>query len=304
MIRNDVNPKYYYKNGRIMEKDDLDKKANEILRENISPKIKQKMELLELNPSFLKDISNLQNKYKKIAQEYNIYLKKIWLKYDKIMANAGIWEKIKNGDFKYTLSPTPKDLKRFNSLGKKAYKPLTDKNFNKDIMNLCKKYKIYPIDYWRNTLQVFIAIGNFAPPSFWFKTGIENYMTKDEKKNIFKLPPKLNFGIKIEDNKETNEPELFVQIFENTSLRDLEKNWQIIFEQQKKLKEIKGIKKHYYPLKNLEKAIKIKELKEQRKSDWEIQEEVFGENINLNFGKIENKRKNIVKQIRHQYKKK
>jgi len=287
--------------------DNLDKEIEGLFRKNISPKIKQKMELLELNPEFLKDVSNLQRKYKKTAQEYNIYLKKIWLKYDKIMANAGIWNKIKTGSFKPTNCAnliTPKDKKIFKSLATKAYKPLRSKEFNKDILNLCKKHKLYPNNLWRYPLQLFIATRHFVPPTNWFTTGLAKYFTKEEKRNILRLPSDLNFSIKIEANKETKEPELFVQIFENTSLRDLEKNWQTVFEQQKKLKEIKDTKKRFYPLFNLGKAKKIQELRKKGKSDWEIQEEIFGENSNLNFGKIENKRKDAIKRIRSFYKKK
>ncbi|MDD5146044.1 MAG: hypothetical protein PHF44_04350 [Candidatus Pacebacteria bacterium] len=291
-----------------MEKDDLDKKANEILRKNVSPKIKQKMELLELNQNFLKDISVLRRKHSKLVKEYNFNFKKIAPKFLKITINALLWNKIKTEDSETSDSSaplfTPKDKNRFKSLSKKAYKPLEDKNLNKDIIDLCGKYKIYPANLWKHTLGVFIATKCFAPPTHWFRVGLGNYETKEERKDIFKLPPNLNFAVKIEDNKETNEPELFIQIFENTSLRDLEKNWQTVFEQQKKLKEIKDTKKRFYPLFNLEKAKKIQELRKKGKSDWEIQEEIFGENSNLNFGKIENKRKNIVKQIRHQYKKK
>ncbi|MDD5146055.1 MAG: hypothetical protein PHF44_04410 [Candidatus Pacebacteria bacterium] len=299
----------------------LDKEIEQWFRRDISPKIKQKMELLELNKGFLKNISNLKKKHKKLVREYNLYLKKIWFKLDKIWANTGIWNKIKTGNFKLADCAnliTPKDKKIFNSLEIKAYKPFEDKEFNKDAIGLCKKYKLYPANLWRHSLILYIATGHFTPLSYWLKTGLDKFMTKEEKKNILKLPPKLNFAVKIETNKETKEPELFVQIFENTSLRDLDKNWQIVFEQQKKLKELKNIKKRFYPFKNL--SIMEKLIKIDKKKKEIYYEPVSGKSIkikmtdinkalkiypNIPFNRKEElKAGNRLKQIRHQYKKK
>ena len=155
----------------------------------------------------------------------------------------------------------------------------------------------------RQVCNLYIATGHFYSPHSWFGVGLANHTAIKDLEDVLNLPRDLNFGIKIENNKVTKEPELFVQIFENTSLRDLENNWHIVAKQQKKLKEQKGIGKKFYPLKNLDKAKRIKELREQGKSDWEIQEEIYGEAGDLDFGKVENKRKGLVKQIRNFYKK-
>ena len=298
-----------------MAKDNLDKEIEQWFKQDTSPKIKQKMELLELDSKFLKDISDLKKKHKKLVQEYRNYLKKICLKLDRILDNVDIRTK----NFKFSdcfKTITPEEKKTITSLAIKAYKPLEDKELNKDAVDLCKKYKLYPANLWRHPLMLYIAIGSFTPLSYWLKTGLDKFMTKEEKKNIFKIAPNLNFAIKIEKNKETKEPELFVQIFENTSLRDLEKNWQVVFEQQKKLKELKNIKKRFYPLKNLpiiEKLIKIDKMKKEI-----YYEPVSGKPIKITdiykaleiypdtpFNKKEElKAGNRLRQIRHQYKKK
>ncbi|MGD0576486.1 MAG: hypothetical protein ABSA74_00210 [Candidatus Staskawiczbacteria bacterium] len=292
-----------------MEKDALDIEAEQKLRENISPKILQKIEILESTPSFLKDASVLKEKYPALVAEYNDNLQKIWQRYDEMLANAGIWDKIKSGEITpknpadISTLLTPKDLEEIGFLMIKAYKPFEDKNFSKDEIDLCKKYDCFPIDYWKQVIQIFVATGHFFSPTPFFAVGLASHTALKDMDDILKLPKDLNFGIKIEDNKETKEPELFVQIFENTSLRDLENNWHIVAKQQKKLKEKKGVDKKFYPLKNLDKAKRIEELRKQGKSDWEIQEEIYGEVGDVDFGKIENKRKGWIKQIRNFYKK-
>lgn len=292
-----------------MPKDALDIEAEQKLRENISPKIRQKIEVLEARPDFLDDIAKLREKHKDPIKVLNTNLQKNWQKFDEMLANAGIWNKIKKGEFTpknptdISTLLTPKDLEEYGAIGFEAYKPLEDKNFCKDTIELCQKYECLPISYWKQTMQIYIATGHLHSPHSWFGVGMANHTAIKDAEDIFKLPRDLNFGLKIETNKETKEPELFVQIFENTSLRDLENNWHIIAKQQKKLKEQKGVEKKFYPLKNLDKAKRIKELREQGKSDWEIQEEIYGDIGDVDFGKIENKRKGLIKQIRNFYKK-
>jgi len=292
-----------------MAKDDLDIEAEKKLRENINPKIRQKIELLEAKQSFLKDASDLKEKYPDLIAEFNANLQKVWQKFDEMVGNAGIWDKIKTGEFT-PANPadissllTPKNLKEIGSLSLKANKLFENKNFSKDAIDLCKKYDCLPTNYWRQPIQLFIATGHFFSPTSFFAVGLANHTAIKDFEDIFNLPKDLNFGIKIENNKITKEEELFVQIFENTSLRDLENHWHIVAKQQKKLKEKKGVDKKFYPLKNLDKAKRIKELREQGKSDWEIQEEIYGEVGDVDFGKIENKRKDWIKQIRNFYKK-
>ena len=292
-----------------MPKDALDIEAEQKLRENISPKIRQKIEVLEARPDFLDDIAKMREKHADPIRIFNTNLQKNWQKFDEMVANAGIWNKIRKGEFTpknpadISTLLTPKNLEGFGALDLAAYEPLKDKNFCKDAIELCQKYECLPISYWKQPIQIYIATGHLYSPHSWFGVGLANHTAIKDLEDVLKLPRDLNFGIKIENNKETKEPELFVQIFENTSLRDLENNWHIVAKQQKKLKEQKGIEKKFYPLKNLDKAKKIKELRKQGKSDWEIQEEIYGDVGDLDFAKIENKRKGLIKQIRNFYKK-
>jgi len=107
-----------------------------------------------------------------------------------------------------------------------------------------------------------------------------------------------------------------MQIFENTCLRDLEKNWQVVLEQQKKLKELKNIKKRFYPFKNLPIAKKLIETDKKKQAIY--YEPVSGKPIKITdidkaleiypdiplSKREELKAGNRLKQIRHQYKKK
>ena len=278
----------------------LDKEIQEWLRGKSNPKIIQELEVLEMNEDFLKDISILRKKWANIIKDYLFYLKKFTEKGLKILADAGALDKLRAGSSEPPIDPcTSKDKKELKSLQLKAYKPLENEIFIKDLIDLCKKYKVFPVSIWYRSIQLYVVYGQFLPTDKWFGVGLSNYASNEE---ILTMPKDLNFAIKIEENKETSEPELFIQIFENTSLGDIEKNWNFIVKQKDKLKKVKDIKKNYYPLKNLERNKKIRELDKQGKSDWEIQEEIFGEITDVDFGKIENKRKNLIKQTRHKYK--
>lgn len=284
-----------------MIKNELNEALKELYRRDVNPKIRQKMEILEMNDDFLKDMSVLRKKWANAVKEYNFYFKKIINKAFKKGADDDIKKIIMGGTKPTGDQYTLKDKKEFKVLGEKAYKPLQDKLFNEDVVALCKKYKLFPTSIWKYPIQISVVFGEFFPASNWLTVGLSGFASNKE---IMTIPQDLNFAIKIENHKETNEPELFIQIFENTSLGDVEKNWKLIAKEKEKLKGIKDIKKNYYPLKNIEKAKIIKDLRKQGKSDWEIQEEIFGEITDVNFGKIENKRKNSVKQIGYQYGKK
>jgi hypothetical protein len=130
------------------------------------------------------------------------------------------------------------------------------------------------------------------------------YQIKRNENKYLDLLNGANFTMFVKEEKTTKELELFIQIFENTSLDDIKKYWKSILKYQKILKENKKIGKRYYPLKKLGEAKEIFDLdKRKGMSDWEKQEEIYGEVGDLNFGAIECKRKNKLKQIRHQYKK-
>jgi len=127
----------------------------------------------------------------------------------------------------------------------------------------------------------------------------------------------MNFGLKIEENKKTKEEELFIQIYETTSLQDVKKYWHTVKYYKDKLKRKKKINKGYSPKRSLGAAEKLFELEKITKSkkyyeptsDKWINEkitdqkkalEIYGKK--LSNKKEEQKAKNRIKQIRHRYK--
>lgn len=262
--------------------------------EGVSPKISKKIQLLRINKNFLRDVNILREKWTGLIDEYNLGFKKITEKLSKIWRKY----KVKGSPLSHPLTKKEKD--KFSFLARQTYEVLKNKDFNKDATSLAKKHTLYPTNLWRHPLILFIVTKKFFPVSYWLKIGLENHFPTKE---IIAPLEDLNFAIEIRNNKETNEPELFIQIFENTILRDLKKNWKLITKCQKKLKKLKGIKKRDYILKNLKIAKKLNELDKKEKSDWIKQEKIYGEIKGLDFGKEEKKRKNRIKQIRHRYKK-
>jgi len=257
-----------------------------------NPKIKQQIKLLLGREDFLNEVNLLRKKWKPLISKRDD-LQRI---FDK--ENKKLLKKYKT----YFPSSLSKEEKgRIFTPLHKQFEILEDDEFNKDIIRLCKRYKIYPIGIWRHTLLFFIVEKSLIPPYLGFGNGI---FYGDGSLDIHKQKPyDLNFAIEIRENKETKELELFIQIFDNTSLGDVKKYWKVIELYRDRLKAMKGIKKRYYPLKNLSVAQKLAELDKIEKSDWVKQEKIYGEIGDLDFGKKEKKRKNKIKQIRYQYKK-
>ncbi len=266
-----------------------------LLLETSNPKIRQKIELLRINKEFQKRAKSLRKKWINLVKDFNYCL-------GKIKNLPSIKKSIKLVDGEFKIPPPSKEEKAVaKSLEEKIKKVFLNSDFEKDIINLAKKSKLYPLEYWRYAVMLYILDKHFFSPAYFLKIGLEKRFPKKEISNI---PKDLNFAIKIEKNKKTKEPELFVQIFENTILRDLKKNWKLITECQKKLKEIKKIEKRYYPDRNLEIEKKLVKLDSKKRSDWEMQEEIYGPVEDLDFGKIENKRKDNLRKIRQRLKKK
>jgi hypothetical protein len=126
----------------------------------------------------------------------------------------------------------------------------------------------------------------------------------------------MNFDIEVKKNKETKEQELFIQIFESTSWRDLKKHWKVINDLQERLKKQKGIQKRYYPKKNIkiEKQLaKLDKLKYEKYYEptldkW-INQKITDQKKALKIYENslfdleeEQKAKNKIKQIRHRHK--
>lgn len=271
-----------------------DEEIENLLLKTNNSKIREKIEFLRINEKFQKKARVLRKKWTPLIKEYNYYLKKIRnLIFRKLIKS--ILRKLK------ILSPSQKEKDVAKPFGGKIEKIVLNTKFQKDIINLTKESKLYPLEYWKGTIMLYILTKHFFSPTYFMKLGLAKNIPKKEIANI---PKDLNFAIKIEKNKKTKEAELFVQIFENTILRDLKKNWKLIAERQEELRKRKGVEKRFYPHKNLEIEKKLVKLDSKKMSDWEKQEEIYGVAKGLDFGKIENKRKNRLKKIRQRLKKK
>lgn len=261
---------------------------------NVSPKIKQKIELLLVNKRFMQRVLFLRKKWAPLVKEFGLLQRQA----------ASVVMKAEVAENKFELlPPLPATTKKLNKLrvGERFNEVLTREDLDRDAIALAEENKLHPLEWWKESIKFFILMNIFIPISYLLTVNLRDYLAKDQK---FKVPAGLNFEPMIRKNQKTGELELITKIFEDTSLLDMKKNWKLIKEAQSRLREIKNIKeKHFYPLKNIGTAKKIDKLKKKGKSDWEIQEDIFGEIPGLNFGKKETKRKNLVKQLRHQYKK-
>ena len=292
----------------ISEKDK--KEIEKWLLECENPKTKQKIQLLINNEKFLSDIDILKKKWNDFLKDYVVSTEKIKKTLDKIM------QKVYQAHLEQR--PTPKLTKQEQenlSIWGKIFKEdlFTNAKFNKDIFNLCQKYKLYPIDLWKYPLFFYILTGDFEEPNIW--AGLKSLGVLSIKE-LIELPKNMNFDIETRKNKKTKEQELFIQIFESTSWRDLKKHWKVINNLQKRLKKEKGIDKRYYPKKNLEIEKQLTELDKSKYKKY--YEPTSGEwiklkttdqrkafeiyNDNLSDDGDEQKAKNKIKQIRHRHK--
>ena len=272
-----------------------DKKGMEKwLSECENPKTKQKIQLLRNDENFLHDINALKKKQKDSIKEASESIKKLENIFDKALERAFLKKE-------YPAKMTKVEKKKLPNLVKVFQSDFfTGKKFNKDIVSLCRKYKLYPIDFWYYSLVFYILTDDFMQPNLWAGRRLENKISFEE---FLKLPKNMNFDFEIRLNKQTKEQELFIKIFESTSLHDLKKNWKIINALQKWLKKEKGIGKRYYPRKNVKKEKQSIELDKTNLSDWEKQEKIYGEIKSSDFGPEEKKRKTRLKVMRHRYKK-
>jgi hypothetical protein len=264
--------------------------AENLFLDSSSPKIKQKIELLRLNKTFLTKADLLREKWKFLIKEFF----SSYMKFENILDTEVI-------DNKYKISPPSK--KGANIIKKsleKAQEKFTNKDFEKDIIKLTSETKLYPVEYWKNVVSGYVLTEIFVPLNIFLKSGLEDYIPKKE---VLRVPPRLNFAPKIIKNKKTKELELFIQIFDDTSLQDIKDNWNLVGELQKKIRKDKGMEKRFYPQKNINIFKKIINLMKNGLSNWEIQEKIYGEKTGLDFGKKEKKAIDNIRQIKHRGKK-
>jgi len=257
-------------------------------------KTEQTIQLLRNDENFLHDIYALKKKQKDSIKEASESIKELENIFDKTLEKALLKKEYPAKMAKGEKKKLPNLVKVFES------DLFTGKKFDKNIVGLCRKYKLYPIDFWYYSLVFYILTDDFMQPNLWAGRKLENKISFEE---FLKLPKNMNFDFEIRLNKQTKEQELFIKIFESTSLSDLKKNWKIINALQKWLKEEKGIDKRYYPKKNLGVEKTLSELDKTNLSDWEKQEKIYGEIPGIDFGKEEKKRRGRIETIRNRQKK-
>lgn len=271
-------------------------------------KIAQKIKLLKINQQFNQDINCLQKKWTKLIKKNNNLSNELVISYKKL--SQKYWKK-------YNLKPTAPHiftkilhkinkkechdfLKKFGAIlrnnSNRQLKIVSNKYFDEDCTILCKKYKLFPITNWFIVIHNYILNNYFLSPLF-------HYDPIFNEKKIDKLGLDANFNIEILTDPLSNEEQVHIIPFENTTIADIKKYWKKVTEINKILYHKKGIDKRYYPLKNLNIANQLFNLDKIEKSDWIKQEKIYGEITDENFAKKEKLRKNRLKQIRYSYKK-
>jgi hypothetical protein len=276
-------------------------------------KINQKIALLLCNPNFLKDIEktrksrkNLIDRIKKLEDASNDCNKKI---YD-LMIEKGM-----KPPFNIAEQSSPEIRANFKLLIQYAEKQSdleSDPYLKEDVKKILQQYDLSPETAWEFSVMNFILHGKFSDPllaHFDFRLLPFNKKEKfqEEMKSLSNLMISRdmmgnNFCVFLEKDNQTNEPVVLIRLFNNTSKKDIVSGWKYIASiRDSALK--KG--KRFYPLKNLDLANRINRLDKDGnlKSDWEKQEEIFGEVASANFGEVESQRRKKIKQTRSRYKK-
>jgi len=285
----------------------------------INPKIAQKVRklMVELKESGVSErfIIEFLNPHNKSLKYEEILLKtvnqKIGLKVEKLKINKGF-----NKDIKSLRKKWADLIKKVKTSKDEQIKFADKRAFIDELFSLAKKYKLYPLDFWEEILHFKVIYDWFTNP-FIFST--KKIIDEDKDINIkeIKLEPlpistDANFELGIITDSLSNEKRLAILPFDDCGVSDIKKCWKYISDALKDLRKFKGIKKRFYPLKNLEIFKKI--IKSKKKTDWEIADDVFdfiGEadtrdriatNKDKEIGLKETKRKNKIKQIRYRYK--
>ena len=266
------------------------------LSETKNPKIEQTIRLLKINKKFLNDIAILQKKWSSLITKHKEPIDKFTIELIK-MAIRGF-----SNNKEKPFNPNEEEKKNLLNFGKSAEQNLfTNTKFNQDVLSLCKQHKLYPISLWRYKIIIFIVTNGFSFSNKLAGKGLAKYSSSKE---VGQIPEDMNFNLKIEKNKGTKELELFIQVYETTSLRDIKKYWHTVKYYQDKLKKNKKTNKRYSPKKSLETAEKLFELDKTTKSDWEKHDIIYGEptSSSKKNGEKETRRTKNLRRIRYRYK--
>jgi len=279
------------------------------LLELTNPKTKQKLRLLIAKRKFCKDIKNLCGKWKQEIKKHSSLEKQIRKRVTKITKILN--KLVKNPKDKKNL----KELMEIGLLISQQKRIEQKQRLNQDLIRLIKKYRLYPNALWRSVLLDFVfhkrvegtySLAHFNPACLKLSKGLMDH-----------IYPDINFGVKLIENEETREPELYIQIYEDTALREVKKHWKLIKKCQESLKRLKGIKKRYYPLKNLSIAEELAGLDKNKEKEYYeptldkfIKEKITDLSKALSIyddipcdTKEEQKAEKRIRQIRRRYKK-
>lgn len=248
-----------------------------ILETRKDKKFIQRLEELEINTDFQKEIDALRKKWcQQIERSFQI--------------TEEMGDVIREEGFKGPENLTEVQEKRLRSLQKESTNFLLNKDLINDSVEVAKKFHLYPADNWSTTIS-FIIFGKPEDSYLHRAFFSNNYFSKNFK----------NCDVIFQKNLLTNEKELFIKIFPDTSLEDIKITWKEIVKTQKRLRENIGWKR-FYPKTSIPTAKKLKELDTKDIDDWQKQEIIYGESRGADWGKKEVKRKANLRQIRKRYK--
>ncbi|MSU73933.1 hypothetical protein EXS56_02205 [Candidatus Kaiserbacteria bacterium] len=254
-----------------------------LLSQWLDKKYRLKLERLALKSDFVSEMKSLQRKHLHLIKKHRKYQELTG-----VAALACFKEGYYDEQGNYISGVFDEQClkrKKVPQYNKKTAELLLDKKLRDESIGLAKKFKLYPAEEWSN---IIVSIF-FCPPEC-------NYLTAAMYDDPFFMKKTKNCVVVARVNPSTNEEELLLKIFPDTSIDDVKKSWPVVAEQQKQLRTRLG-QKRFYPHKNLKIAEKIKKLKEQGVSEWEIQEQVYGESMGLDFGKEEVKKKARIRKI-------
>lgn len=246
--------------------------------------IKQKLELLELKPEFQKEVSNFRKRWNIPNSGFK-----------SSESHRSWWEDlVKNSDRYFNSDEFNKKTKE---VGKKKRKALKDGDVKvyQDCEKLNKEINLsIPLNGYRNDLTIFLEKFSL---SNHFKKPIEGYLLSgDFSSGIFKLSD-FNLIIKTERGDDKNKARLYLEIFSDTTTKDIQKAWPLIKSLKKKLIGYKDGRRKLLP--EFSRNKRILELSQAGKNNKEIKEIIKKEfNKTLIYYEINKIKSELKKKIK------
>lgn len=263
----------------------------------IDKKITQEIELLLINPQFQKDVAELRKKFAATTIPYSYHAGTLRSQIKELEALTGKhWFSLTNPEKKkfplYFSCESGAAFWTFAISGLLRKEKVKLEKFRKAAVALTRRHHLIPERAWSFCIVNYLLNDVLIPPSFWF-------LDASLPDNKFDLVNS-NFGIAIKPD--AGEYTIALQIREDTSLHDIRRGWKSV----DTLKKLVYGKKRFYPLSpqslRLTASVIQQDIESPDESDWEKQERIFGVVTGTNFGKIETKRRQQVKRVRHKAK--